>query len=264
MVPLVSRSERPLLGGSSCFDTCSKWLLDLIKRVRDAFMCVAQAINSVLSCWRSKERGYVPNGEKIDLYISMAGNPAHMGHMQMIALAVNRLVQEGYQVDRVKVALSSEDYLQQKVHWTNVSIETNRGKPGVEPEMPRILIPRDKRIVFLRAAIDQARQEGVFNQDLLIDYFDDVQGHEKGKKMFKVRGADHVEDLGNIPHAVIVTREGKMPEGVTPLHTKDQSRFIINNEDTKTSTYSSSAIQNGAYEQLPQSMQEEFKRLREG
>ncbi len=60
--------------------------------------------------------------------------------------------------------------------------------------------------------------------------------------------------------AVIVTREGKSSRGIFESHTNNYSRLIVTN-DSKTSLYSSSKIQNGAYEQLPEAVQDEFKEL---
>jgi hypothetical protein len=186
-----------------------------------------------------------------------------MGHMHMLALVVNRLVQEGYQISQVKVCLSSEEYLKGKVLWANVSIERHNNE---EPfEMFKVLIPRTKRIEFLRAAIEQAKNDGVFNKDLDIDYFDDQNSSvQNGRKIFYACGIDFAEDPVSqgeeYNHLVIVTRDGTIPEGITESHTETYSRLIVSNS-RQTSLYSSSKIQNGAYEQLPESIREDFERL---
>ncbi len=221
--------------------------------------------------------------EKIaDVYVSMAGNPAHMGHMHMIALAVNRLVEKGYQINQVKVVLSEEQYLKDKVQWSNKSIEKHNENPAEQTEMFRVLIPRIKRIEFLRAAIKQAKDDEVFDKSLDIDYVDDSNGLEwihvvtpnspeqNSRKTFYVCGADFASDKpgfvgmqGMIKHVVIVTRDGNLPNGISETDENDFSRLIVSNNDKNTSIYSSSKIQNGAYDQLPPSVREEFKKLLE-
>ena len=79
--------------------------------------------------------------------------------------------------------------------------------------MLKVLIPRDKRIEFLRAAIKQARWAWIFSWWLKVDYFDD-QGRgavpeQVGKKTFQVCGSDYAMDeeaFKCIRHAVVVLR----------------------------------------------------------
>src|SRR5882672_5834961 len=76
--------------------------------------------NSVENIHIIRKARDVPEAKVADIHVSMAGNPAHMGHMHMIALAVTRLVEEGYRVNQVKVSLSTEDYLLNKVGEFNL------------------------------------------------------------------------------------------------------------------------------------------------
>ena len=201
-----------------------------------------------------REIEYVPNGESVEVYASITGNPSHMGHMHMIALAVNRLVNEGYVVDQVKVALSSEEYLQLKVDMCNLTIK-HKNEVG---EMLKVLLPREKRIDFLRAAIQQAKDNRTFSQSLNIDYFEEHKTpRQSTRKVFQACGADFLIEPDKLKdHAVIVTRADKVE--IMEIHTAAYSRLIVRNDD-ETKAYSSSMIQNGAYEQLPDSVRDEFK-----
>ncbi len=205
---------------------------------------------------------YLPNGELIDVYVSMAGNPAHMGHMQMIALGVNRLVKEGYKISKVRVTLSDEKYLEEKVRLHNVTIlHHNKSE---EKEMLKILIPRPMRIEFLKATIQQAKDEKVLDEQLDIEYSQNSRESDH-LAAFQVCGVDFANDpldpLNRVKHAVIVTRDGQKPERFTEAHTKDYRRFIVDNVDKTTSKYSSSRIQNGAYELLPESVRKSYEMM---
>lgn len=221
------------------------------------------------------------------LYVSMGGNPVHKGHMDMIAAAVNRVVQEGYFVDEVKVAFSDERYIRNKIGRANKKIEEDNKNPDNKPKLHRVLLERAERITCLRAAIAEAKIENKFKSDLKIDYYNDQKGrdnvdHPEGYKdlagqggtVFFVAGTDLCNSMGNwvndIAHAVIVTRDGKKPAGVIeeacvpvingaldPVYT----RWIVENGKDSES-YSSTAIQEeGKYEMLPESYRERFKQL---
>lgn len=105
---------------NSLGDLCSKLYMSLptdgvwrnVSKIAGViFLCMVGAV--------AKWGWYGAQKEGVDVYVSMAGNPAHMGHMEMIGLAVKRLVKEGYQIHQVKVALSSEEYLRTKVIYSN-------------------------------------------------------------------------------------------------------------------------------------------------
>lgn len=193
----------------------------------------------------------------VNVEASLTGNPTHIGHMQMIALGINRLIDEGYEINTVNIALADEQYLSQKVHWCNVSIQKNDDR-----ELLKISLPTDKRIEFLRAAIEQAKTDQLFRQELQIDYFAGSLEHKNpsSAKTFLVCGADFASELQGTRHAVIVTRNGERPKGVSESHEEHLSRLIVDNTNLS-SDYSSSAIQNGKYEQLPSNVREEFRKL---
>jgi uncharacterized protein (TIGR02452 family) len=214
---------------------------------------------------------YDPQGELIDVCASITGNPTHMGHMHMIAQAVNRLKNAGYKVNQLHVSLSDEDYLQGKVQEGNDKIEKDNSS-GKAHQMFKVCLPREKRIEFLRSAILQAKNEKIFVEEISIGFDGEnrVQGgSQKSKKVFRVCGADFAkgerlfsEDKKFFGNWVIVTREGTELAEFSEYHTKNFSRLIIKNDDDM-NTYSSSKIQNGSYDQLPASVKDEFKSLHE-
>jgi uncharacterized protein (TIGR02452 family) len=236
-----------------------------IKPYRDVFTDKSPLGNLPSKSVKSSAPTSTTTSKVVDLYASLTGNPTHMGHMQMIALATNRLVQAGYQINQVKVALSSEGHAIEKVHYCNLSIQKHQQDVTQETEMLKVLIPRAKRIEFLRAAIQQAKDENVFDQTLKIDYSDDQSPNPEGT--FHVVGGDFAAktenfntELSPFKHAVVVIRNEKPPAGLSEAHTANFSRLIVHNPNI-TSTYSSSKIQNGAYDQLPPSVRAEFKQL---
>lgn len=209
----------------------------------------------------AEEMRFIPNGEKVNLYSSITGNPTHLGHLHMVALAIQRLVAEGYRINQVKIILSSEEYAVQKV-WLANNLENSNGKL---PSRKTVLIPREERITFLRAVIQQAKEKKLFPADLNVDYFDEsLHFVQKDIKHFHVYGSDFADEcsdkLGS--HAVIVTRNGKMPNGINESHTSNLCRLIVDNESS-TNRYSSSKIQNGEYKLLPKTVRKKFKELQE-
>ena len=216
----------------------------------------------------SREVRNIPVARVADVYVSISGNPAHLGHMQMVALAVNRLEELGYRINKVKISLANEESVENKVHGDNLLKKENN--------MCKVPLPMLTRIKFLEAAIRQAKDEGVFKQDLVVNSYkkDDLfslrRSLWKDRKIFYVCGTDFAEDQtgpirkqGGFKHAVIVTRDGKVPTGIVESHTEELSRLIVCNNDETTSKYSSSNIQNGAYDQLPNSVRDEFRKLHE-
>lgn len=194
-----------------------------------------------------------------DVYVSISGNPTHMGHMQMIALAVSRLEKIGYQINKVEVSLAKQEYVENKVFGDNLLSEKN--------VMKKISLPLSERIEFLKAAIDQAEKDGIFKKKL-INYYDKsdlfsppYSSTNEGRKIFYVCGTDFADETSpSFKHAVIVTRNGKAPIGITESHSEEFSRLLVNNNET-TSKYSSSSIQNGNYGQLPSSVRNKFRML---
>ena len=164
----------------------------------------------------------------------------------MIGLAVNRLVQEGYQIGQVIVVLAPENSLQEKVRTYQSPV----------------CMPLQTRIEFLRAAIQDAREKGIFEKTLKIDYFDrSVDCENDGLPCFKVCGLDSAYSGGleKVKHAIVVTRNGEEPEQwlLDKERKGDHSLLIVRNTED-TSRYSSSRIQKGDYTALPQSVREKY------
>ncbi len=210
----------------------------------------------------------IPAANLVDVYVSISGNPAHMGHMHMIALAVNRLEKLGYRINEVKVSLASEEYILNKVGEYNLTKNA--------ADMLKIDIPKLKRGEFLKAAIQQAKNEKVVKRDLIVNYYEkgDLfslhQSVVDGRKIFYVCGTDFADEMpglvgkqGSLKHVVIVSRDGKVPKEITESQTEEFNRLIVCNNNETTSKYSSSSIQNGAYDQLPPSVRDEFRKLHE-
>jgi len=211
-------------------------------------------------------------GKTAHLFLSLTGNPPHMGHLHILALAIEALVARGYSIGQVRIALSSEQYAQQKVHWQNVSIQTHNKKlsEGEKPEMLRVLLPREKRIDFIRKLIFEAKREETFEKSLDTDCWEDAPDNLERNlslsywnspgEIFFVCGADFAEEKPElfgenqvIKRAVVIGREiANFPKN----EENDHQIFIENKGET--SKFSSSKIQNGQYELLPPCIREEF------
>lgn len=102
----------------------------------------------------------VTNLKKIvHVYVRMAANPPHLGHMQMIALGIDRCAKEEWGVSQVHI-ICDESYTENKVKWCNASIERHNQNPLEQPEMSKINIPSEKRRDWLHVLIEQAQKEG--------------------------------------------------------------------------------------------------------
>ncbi len=189
-----------------------------------------------------------------------------MGHAHMGAQAIDRIGSAGYLIDRVIITLGGEEYLQQKIDIFNKGIEEKNQDIKNQKQMFKVAIPTKERVEFVRAAILQGKQEGLFEQDLNIDYSaerpDVKSAKDQGRKIFRVFGVDAAEagDLDGVDHAVVVTRDEELPEWLTESHTEDKSVLIVHNNGPS-STYSSSKTQNGAYHMLATAAQKRFREL---
>ena len=196
--------------------------------------------------------------KRVNVYAHISGNPTHLGHMHMIGLAVKRLVEKGYLINQVKVELGDEAYIQNKVGGANLLRDPQKTPKAF------VAIPLDERIKFLRAAIQQAKKEGLLEEALQIDYSDrQYRQWRNDLPFFQVCGVDFTKEnpaFISVKHAVVVTRDEQPPKELVEEHRDDFSRLIVRNEE-KTRGYSSSKIQDGAYHLLPESVRERFKEL---
>lgn len=207
----------------------------------------------------------------IDICVDITANPPHLGHMDMIAVAIQRLAQEGYRINQVRVALGLDSYVKDKLIPFNQEIKKSWDQAtttAAKREMLKVLLPLQTRIRFLRAVIQQAKDQQYFPKDLKIDYFDRHTQQPTNMKTFFICGTDFVDKSVQVEleklhsHIVVVTRDGKRPEWFTECRTDRFAYFIVDNT-RPTNTYSSSKIQNGSYELLPEPIRKEFKQLHE-
>ncbi|MGD0665782.1 MAG: hypothetical protein ABSA17_08695 [Rhabdochlamydiaceae bacterium] len=229
-----------------------------------ALRLVALAIRKTFCSGQAGSGVAAEPDKRINVYADISGNPTHLGHMHMIGLAVNRLVKEGYLINQVKVELGSEGYLQEKVPRWNAQIQKDNNSPENTPKMLIVPIPLEDRIVFLRAAIQEAKEKGFLEKSLHIDYSDRQDSQWKYElPFFQVCGVDFAETGGleNVQHAIVVTRDKEPPQWLVDEACRgDNRRFIVRNE-AETSGHSSSRIQNGDYELLPESVRDRFIEL---
>ena len=124
--------------------------------------------------------------KRVILYMTLTGNPPHLGHMVPIAAAIDALAKQNIGVTRALISLSSQKYLQSKVF----------------KDPNKIALTHEARLHILNGVIQEAAHRGMF-RGVPVEFWDDQAGYEdKG-----VYGCDHPES-----YARLTTKEGLQRE----------------------------------------------------
>lgn len=198
--------------------------------------------------------------QQVEVVADISGNPTHMGHMEMIALAVERLIGDGFQVSQVKIHLGNQNYVDNKVWEANLTKEPRA--------MNKVALPLETRIRFLNKVIEEAKSKWSILQKIQISYFENRA--LSNLPTYHVFGADYClrdgvideEGLKRYSRAIIITRQGYNSDLIQEGDDGQSCRLIVNNPNP-TMSYSSSSIQNGDYAKLPESIKDEFIKLHE-
>ena len=120
-----------------------------------SFWVVNRLDNKKLKAWKANFPLTTPtptptpsNQPKAKIYMSLTGNPTHLGHMMIVATAIDELVKRNICVDEVKISLSHESYLKSKV-----SKEQNKG-------IKKVALSQEAREHLLNGAIKESAKEG--------------------------------------------------------------------------------------------------------
>lgn len=187
------------------------------------------------------------------LYMSITGNPTHLGHMAAFDRAIKYLKdKKGIPVARATISLANQGYYGWKCD---------------ENELYPLTL--DQRIMLLKGAIDQAKKEGMF-KDVEVTFcsletdgggsdhvpvYKKLRAQYKGQhKLYFVAGEDLCRNKcirnwpGSIKRAIVIKREidGQDSSIPWPKINKNQVRFYI--KPSKGSPYSglsSTKIRNG-------------------
>lgn len=247
---------------------------------------ISQSISAVAAS--DSENPSSPAITEAILYFSATGNPIHFGHMHIIAIAIDKLLdhilpkieqsQNNKRINlKVVVSLASHTYAQSKVN------EFNKKKNPGDPF--KSLLLTEQKVQFLNAAIKAFAPNF---RGIPVTYLDDQQRHfidhpicyrklmlnNPQRRVWFLGGTDLCNSMGNwqqgrdkIDHAIIVTRvDEKTKKIARPLNiendieTPEYSRYVIDG-DPKYAGYSSSAIQKGDLRALPKSMRLEFQTI---
>lgn len=197
------------------------------------------------------------------LYMSLTGNPTHLGHMAVIATAIDAIRQKNLEVTEAKISLSDEAYHQRKV------------KREIANGSKKVALSQDARLHLLNEAIKEAEKRKMFD-GVKVSYWNDqdqgesdhpdsynrlAQSVQKTHDVYLVAGKDLCISMLNWPsvkNAVVVQRNMEHMEKMIPGKS-NQVRIYAESKYPEFAHYSSSAIQNGTLELEPAELQMYFK-----
>lgn len=205
-----------------------------------------------------------PLGERVILYMSLTGNPTHLGHMAAVATAIDVLVKQGMMVRQVRISLSDESYHKGKVARA-------QGK--------KIALEQEDRVYLLNGAIEEAVKRNMF-QGVQVDYWNDqdkgysdhpdsykrLVQEEAPSPVYLVAGADLCKAMNNWPsveNAIIVSRESSSSDILARKENHLNSsyrRLFVKSLYPEFTTISSSAIQEGNMNLEPTKLQTYFEK----
>lgn len=260
-----------------------------------------------------------PNTKSVILYVLIQGNPVHMGHMSMIAKAIDKVQkdilpqinasQETPATIEVRISLGRQNRLANKIADENNEIKKQKEQSYLQRIFQRncpyrVLLPLETRIQFVQQAIEQFKDKfqgvdfscGEVSNSLNVGYVKeccDLTRENPNSHVYIVMGTDlcnremgnwdpdksHIKELGldkqlgialddpylepALKRAIIVTEGDKKPDRIPQdIDTGKLTRFVVDGEKAY-QNYSSSAVQEGDFIQLPLETQEEFKTLHE-
>lgn len=195
------------------------------------------------------------------LYMSITGNPTHLGHMAAISTAIDILKKKEIRVDEVRVSLSNDDYLKHKVKYS----------PGDK----KIALSQLAREHILNATIQEAQSRKMFN-DVKVIYWDDqdqgysdhpesyqrlAETHRKTHRVYLVAGIDlcmRMNNWSDIEHAIVINREMDSKEKAFGISKSRHDRIFADSLYPEYAKLSSTAIQKGIMKLEPDSLQEYF------
>lgn len=221
---------------------------------------------------------YKPDGAI--LYMSLSGNPTHLGHMAVVASAIDYLREKNIPIKEVRISLSHESYLQGKVKDHNDKLLKSNATPEQKRREFKVLIPRVQRTEILQKTINAANDLGMFKGVPVTVWNDQDQGESDhpdsykrllnenpSNKVYLLAGTDLADNMTwsfkTVPHAIVVTREGKAPKQ-EPLEEKKTTRFIVENMNySQYNAHSSSKIQAGERLMATEELNNQFFKLKE-
>lgn len=213
---------------------------------------------------------HVPEVQKeVLLYMSISGNPAHLGHMAALGTAIKELEKRKETISKALVSLSSQAYLEEKQRAT----------------IDKVCYTYAERIRMLQHVILEAKTQNMFGT-VDVEFWDDQEegysdhpiSYDKLtksnplKKVILITGTDLCRSMANwclenIAHAVVVSRgqgdkDTRIERGsrgeilkfthirtnkafVCALETADKSRYLLANAFPAYEHYSSTAIRTG-------------------
>lgn len=199
--------------------------------------------------------------EKAVLYMSLTGNPTHLGHMAAVATAIDALMKKGMEIDHARISLSDEAYHKNKV---------------IRAKGKKVALPQEAREHLLQEAIKEAAKRNMF-RGVKVEYWNDQdQGFADHPDSYKrltkdlaplpvylVAGIDLCHAMGNWAHsvenAIVVSRSSPdNAESKQPPTTK-MNRLFVKSIYPEYEGISSSAIQERKAKLEPESIQTYFE-----
>lgn len=194
------------------------------------------------------------------LYMSITGNPTHLGHMAAIATAIHALAKKGIAVKEAKISLSSEAY-----HKGKVKVAGNK----------KVALSQEAREYLLKGAITEAAKRNMF-KGISVEYWNDKEegfsDHPQSYRhlakksdgpVYLVAGFDLCQKMGNwsssVENAVIISRDStKEDKNKLPILPASYIRLFEKTIYPQYESLSSSAIQAKEAQLEPAELQEYF------
>lgn len=204
-----------------------------------------------------------PLAERAILYMSITGNPTHLGHMAAIATAIDVLVKKGTIVEKALISLSADDY-----HKTKVA-----NAPG------KFALSQEAREHLLQGAIAEAGRLEMF-QNVPVEFWNDQDlgssdhpesyrrlAAESEAPVFFVAGFDLCKSMGNwinsVKNAIVIFRnEDNHQIDQLPAANPSLIRLFSESQYPQFKDLSSSDIQKGKAQLVPVELQQYFEAAR--
>ncbi len=188
---------------------------------------------------------------RVIVYMSITGHPTHLGHMAVVAAAISRLVERGFEVTQAFISLGQQWYLEGKL---------NKDDPRLSFEV---------RKNILEETIAYAAAQNMFN-GVPVAYTDLEQ--RKGdhppvykylketnpdQSVFFVCGPDlYPKTATGMDHVMIVGREGEK----APNLAKNKDHELLEPHYPQYAHYSSTKIRKGEISLEPESLDQYFRK----
>lgn len=195
------------------------------------------------------------------LYMSITGNPTHLGHMAAVATAIDALRKQHIPVEEARVSLSFESYHKSKAQ-----------KAG------KCALSQEAREYLLKGAIQEAEKRNMF-QDIKVSYWNDQDQGEsdhpdsykrlaslkKTHQVYLVAGIDLCRSMRNWPdveNAIVIQREMEGYEKALDINPPDiqQNRIYAEPLYPEYKKFSSSAVHKRTILLEPPELQDYFNK----